>query len=118
MKVNKEDNNRSLLFSVPIHHNHSFFVNSARGSRKVPLPRYLSFVDSSETMQVRRCSITSFSLISFCITVGPVLEVKFCFDLLSSGSEAFKFPNLFLHKQHEVFSLISLYKKLNDRFHF
>lgn len=51
MKVmTKEDNKRLLLFSVPIHHNHSFFANSARGSRKVALPRHLSFVDSSEAI--------------------------------------------------------------------
>lgn len=41
--------------------------------------------------------------------VDPFLEIKFCFDSLSNGSEVFKFPNLFLHEQHEVFSLFYIY---------
>lgn len=103
---------------MPICHNHSFIVNSARGSRKGARARYLSFADSSEAMQIRRYSVFGFFLISFCITLDLVLEVKFCFDSLSNGSEVFRFPSLFLHVQHEVFSLLFLYKKLNDMFHF
>lgn len=61
MKVmTKEDNNRLLLFSVPIHHNHSFFLNSGRGFRKFALPRFLSFAVSSEAVQIRRYSVIVF----------------------------------------------------------
>lgn len=58
MKVmTKEGHNRLLLFTVPVHHNHSFFPNSARGSWKVALPRCLLFAGSSEAMQIGRYSI-------------------------------------------------------------
>lgn len=120
MKVmTKEGHNRLLLFTVPVHHNHSFFPNSARGSWKVALPRCLLFAGSSEAMQIGRDSIICWFFFHKSLYYNrPSSRGYIFFGFLSNGFKVFKFPHLFLHEQHQVFRYSIIYKKLNTTFHF